>query len=139
MAPRAARPASPLRGSGDFHAWGDSNLYLRRQKDAIVLTIEHRAAPAPDPLRLQLGSGDDAHLAILDASVETHPRGDDEGDLDRLVLAKLAQADGPLTRAQLRAQLRVRNERLGDAMLRLAASGAVLREGDRWTVPVPTP
>ena len=42
-----------LRGSGDFHAWGDSNLYLRRQKDALLLTIEHRAAAAPDPLRIQ--------------------------------------------------------------------------------------
>jgi len=128
-----------LRGSGDFHAWGDSNLYVRRQKDAIVLTIEHRAAPAPDPLRLQLVSADDVCLSILDASAETDTLGDDQSDLDRLVLAKLAHADGPLTRAQLRAQLRVRNERLGDAMLRLTASGAVLREGDRWTVPVPTP
>ena len=35
-----------LRGSGDIHAFGDSNLYLRRHKDQLVLSSEHRAAPA---------------------------------------------------------------------------------------------
>jgi len=38
-----------LRGSGDLHAWGDSNLYLRRHQGALSLTIEHRAAPHPTP------------------------------------------------------------------------------------------
>jgi hypothetical protein len=34
-----------VRGSSAFHAWGDSNLYLRRDSyDHIVLTVEHRAA-----------------------------------------------------------------------------------------------
>jgi RecA-family ATPase len=28
-----------LRGSGDFHAWGDSNLYIRCHKDTLLLTI----------------------------------------------------------------------------------------------------
>src|SRR5262249_26372122 len=45
-----------LRGSGDLHAWGDSNLYLRRQQATLSLTIEHRAAPAPEPLALRLVS-----------------------------------------------------------------------------------
>jgi hypothetical protein len=31
--------------------------------------------------------------------------------------------------------LRVRNQRLGDALTRLCASGAVQRLGDRWAVP----
>ena len=35
-----------LRGSGDIHAFGDSNLYLRRTKEHLVLSSEHRAAPA---------------------------------------------------------------------------------------------
>jgi hypothetical protein len=37
------RPAS----TGDLRAWGDSNLYLRRRDRQIMLTIEHRSAPAP--------------------------------------------------------------------------------------------
>jgi hypothetical protein len=43
----AIRAGQALRGSSEFHAWGDSNLYLRRDSDdRIVLTVEHRAAPA---------------------------------------------------------------------------------------------
>src|ERR1700751_4117334 len=43
-----------LRGSSDIHAFGDSNLYLRRGKDPLVLTTEHRAAPASPPIPLAL-------------------------------------------------------------------------------------
>ena len=31
-----------LRGSGDIHAFGDSNLYLKRTKDHLILSSEHR-------------------------------------------------------------------------------------------------
>jgi hypothetical protein len=45
-------------GSSEFHAWGDSNLYLRRDSDdRIVLTVEHRAAAAMQgPALRPLGS-----------------------------------------------------------------------------------
>ena len=33
-----------LRGSSDIHAFGDSNLYLRRTKEHLVLSSEHRGA-----------------------------------------------------------------------------------------------
>ena len=39
-----------LRGSGDIHAFGDSNLYLRRSREHLVLSSEHRAAPASPPI-----------------------------------------------------------------------------------------
>jgi len=128
-----------LRGSGDFHAWGDSNLYLRRHKDTLLLTIEHRAAAAPDPLRLQLVAGDDIdpHLAIV--STVAPADADPPSEIDRRVLDLLTRAGRPLSRSQLRAELRVRNERLGDALSRLVAADAVVRAGDRWAVPVPTP
>lgn len=134
-----AQAGQSLRGSGDFHAWGDSNLYVRRQKDALLLTIEHRAAAAPDPLRLQLVAGDDAdvHLALAPGGASSEH--DAPRDLDPLVLGALGRAGRALSRSQLRAELRVRNERLGDALLRLVAIGAVIRTGDRWAVPVPGP
>ena len=34
-----------LRGSSDIHAFGDSNLYLRRGNEHLVLSTEHRAGP----------------------------------------------------------------------------------------------
>lgn len=49
-----ARGGQALRGSSEFHAWGDSNLYLRRQGDDLTLTIEHRAAPSQKPMRSNL-------------------------------------------------------------------------------------
>ena len=39
-----------LRGSSDLHAFGDSNLYLKRTKDRLLLSSEHRAAPASPPV-----------------------------------------------------------------------------------------
>jgi len=137
-----AQAGLALRGSGDFWAWGDSNLYVRRHKDALVLTIEHRAAAAPDPLRLHLVAGDnvDVHLAIAAvAGSDARTEDDAPPDLDRLLLDALGRAGRPLSRAQLRADLRVRNERLGDALVRLAATGDVVRAADRWAVPVPLP
>ena len=42
------RAGQALRGSSEFHAWGDSNLYLRRDGDDLSLAVEHRAAPSMD-------------------------------------------------------------------------------------------
>jgi len=134
-----AQAGLSLRGSGDFHAWGDSNLYIRRQKDALLLTIEHRAAAAPDPLRLQLVVGDDADVHLAVAASDAPAELDVPRDLDPLVLDALGRAGTALSRSQLRVELRVRNERLGDALVRLVATGAIVRAGDRWAVPVPIP
>lgn len=133
-----AQAGQSLRGSGDFHAWGDSNLYVRRQKDDLVLTIEHRAAAAPEPLRLQLVASDDAVVHLALASGDAPGEHEAPRDLDPIVLDALGRAGCGLSRSQLRAELRVRNERLGDALVRLAATGAVIRDGARWAVPVPS-
>ena len=47
--------------------------------------------------------------------------------------AQFAAPDGD----RKRAELRVRNERLGQALTRLAVTGAIVRAGDRWDIPVP--
>jgi hypothetical protein len=134
----AAQPGQSLRGSGDFFAWADSLLYMRRQREKLLLTVEHRAAPAPDPVALTLvGDDDNVHLEIV-TDDDDHRATNVERDpsaLDRAILDALTVARQPLPRADLRARLRVRNERLGQALTRLASSGAVKRHGDRWAVP----
>jgi hypothetical protein len=149
--PAGAQAGQGLRGSGDFHAWGDSNLYLRRTHGQLALTIEHRAASAPEPLTLALvHDGGDPHLQIVPgrglggATPDAQRCG--EPPLDELVLHLLGEATTPKTRTELRVALRVRNERLGDALERLSAAGAIQRLGDRWirsavsvAVPVPSP
>jgi hypothetical protein len=130
--PAGAQAGLGLRGSGDLHAWGDSNLYLRRARDSLVLTIEHRAAAAPEPLSLSLVADNlGAHLQILDHAAPVPPA----NDLEAKLLTALAAA--PLSRAALRAALRMRNERLGLLLTRLADSGRIVRRGDHWAVPVP--
>ena len=56
-----------LRGSSDIHAFGDSNLYLRRTKEHLVLSSEHRAAPASPPVSLELVATDaeTTHLEVI--------------------------------------------------------------------------
>ncbi len=50
----ATRPGQALRGSSELHAWGDSNLYLRRRDKQIVMTVEHRAAPGLNDIEIEL-------------------------------------------------------------------------------------
>jgi hypothetical protein len=135
--PAGLQAGQGLRGSSDFHAWTDSALYLRRQRDQLLLTVEHRAAPAPDPLPLALLAGNGyPHLEIL-----SHPpEAADAPPLAARILAAIDQLGGTATRDALRSALHIRNERLGPELTRLVASGALARTTAGWTrVPVPPP
>jgi hypothetical protein len=126
-----------LRGSGDFFAWADSLLYMRRHRGRLLMTVEHRGAPTPEPVALTLAGEQDPHLDI-DVDAEPDSRRDNPPEpppLDQILVDVLAHAEAPLTRPQLRARLRVRNERLGEVLARLAAAGVIRRLGDRWGVP----
>lgn len=119
-----------LRGSGDFHAWTDSSLYLRRLRGDILLTVEHRSASAPDPVTLRLvGDDDDAHLEVVDHAP------DDTGDgavaLETRILGAL-EAGKPLTRGALRERLSVKNERLGPVLSALERAGRIERRAEGW-------
>ncbi len=62
-----------LRGSGDLHAFGDSNLYLRRVKNRLLLSSEHRAAAASPPVYLELAANaQTTHLEVL-AGLQDEP------------------------------------------------------------------
>jgi hypothetical protein len=132
-----------LRGSGDFFAWVDTALSLRRHRQQLVLAVEHRAARAPAPVPLALvGTEHDLHLAIVGGEEPGAPATPPApADLDTAVLGALAHAPAAgLPRGTLRAALRVRNERLGEALTRLAAAGHIARDGDAWVrraVPAP--
>ena len=68
-----AHPGQGLRGSSDLHAWGDSNLYLHRQKDRpTLLTIEHRFASSPSPLSMRITPepGGGAHIEVSEVLEE---------------------------------------------------------------------
>lgn len=122
-----------LRGSSDFHAWGDSNLYLRRRGHDLLLTIEHRAAPAPPPLTLSLAE-QPLHLEIREPDSQPHSR----HSLEQRILAALQH--GPHRLAQLRAAVEARKQSVVQALRSLEANGQLVRQPDGWTLaPPPNP
>ena len=117
-----------LRGSSDLHAFGDSNLYLKRTKDRLLLSSEHRAAPASPPVYLELVATNvqTAHLEVV-----AEPHDHQPASLPEQVLSLLA--DGPvLTRARLRDLLGVKNERLGQALESLEQAGRLRHTPAGW-------
>ncbi len=130
-----ARPGLALRGSSDIHAFGDSNLYLARKDDKLTLTIEHRAAASPEPLTLQLVSrpdGSATHLEIASSTSADDKPVDQPPPLADQVVALLAKTSTPLYRARLRAELRVNNHRLGQALASLERAGTIVRTDQGW-------
>lgn len=123
-----------LRGSSDLHAFGDTNLYLRRlaSDGPLELRIEHRAAPCPPPLRLHLRTDDTGVRLrarfVCDDGVPTDP-------LRERTLALLRHATTPLSSDALRTTLGVRKQTLLALLHRLAADGVLRRAGrEGWLV-----
>jgi len=117
-----------LRSSGDIHAFGDSNLYLRRTRERLVLSSEHRAAPAAAPVYLDLvaTNAETTHLEVVAELREEKWRGLEEQVLDLLPQGTV------LTRAKLRDCLTVQNERLGMALASLERAGRLCHTPAGW-------
>ncbi|HJN12418.1 MAG TPA: AAA family ATPase [Pirellulaceae bacterium] len=117
-----------LRGSSDIHAFGDSNLYLRRSRDRLVLSSEHRAAAASPPVSLELVATNPqtTHLAVI-AEIQAEGK----HSLQEQVIALLTNG-AVLTRAKLRDTLSVKNQRLGEALESLEQAGRIRRTTAGW-------
>jgi hypothetical protein len=125
-----------LRGSGDIHAFGDSNLYLRRARDQLVLTSEHRAAPAAPPVTLELITTDAAttHLEVV-GDVGTGSTLRNGPGPQRSLEERVLELLGPgvtVTRAKLRESLGVKNQRLGAALESLERAGRLCHTPGGW-------
>jgi len=127
-----AHPGQALRGSGDLHAFGDDNAYLACKEDCFVLTIEHRAAKAPEPVAVRLVSRPDGSATHLELRGPVHAPADPSRALADAVAEVLARADGPLPRTAIRSAVRVNNQRLGDVLDRLERLGEVFRTSRGW-------
>jgi len=134
-----ARGGQALRGSSDLHGWGDSNLYLRRKGNNLLLSIEHRAAAGIDNLPVAL-QGDDETLALH--LLDENPTPED-GDTtptptprERLKHA-LAEARAPMTIRELRDAAKMRTERLCETLHALVESGDVIKDRDGYRLRTP--
>jgi hypothetical protein len=132
-----AQPGQALRGSSDLHAFGDSNAYLARQQERLILTCEHRAARAPEPITLELVCTPEGHQAHLEARCERAP--DPAASLSERALRVLQNGSKPISRKALRDTLRVNNQRLGEALETLKHQGAVVQTDRGWMAVRTTP
>lgn len=119
-----SRPGQGLRGSSDLHAFGDSNLYLARSEDELVLTVEHRSAAAIDKVRLQLDAGDHVHLRVIGNPVAAAAQ-ESTRTLEEKIVEYLGAEAKPIARNDLRGRLRTNNQRFGQALATLLANGRV--------------
>jgi len=120
------RAGQALRGSSDFHAWGDSNLYLRRERERLTLSVEHRAHPPIGELGLTLrhderGTGlviDDRHPAT-DTAPTTTP--------GARITDALERATRPLSHSELRAAAKLRTQIFCQHLSALIERGKVVK------------
>jgi len=136
-----SRLGQALRGSGDLWAWSDDNAYLVRNADRLVLHLEHRSAPAPEPIALRLidaqGDGAALHLEILQPTATAVACGHtiSPPSLEEQIIEALrVAAPNPLTRDALRKTLHVNNHRLGQSLRTLEAQGRIRRCNAGWTI-----
>lgn len=133
------RAGQALRGSSEFHAWGDSNLYLRRAGEQLTLSVEHRAAASITALSVQLAVDGEAVALIAD-----HPPADPAQGLappiagspttEQTLEAHLAAATSPMTASALRKLCRVRNATVTAALADLVAAGRVRKDATGYVI-----
>jgi RecA-family ATPase len=119
------RPGQALRGSSEFHAWGDSNLYLNKGEDALTLTVEHRAAAAIPAITLGLAKR--AHAVALEILQRSPPSKPVPSSVDERIIAALSGVDRPLPFAELRALCRIRSATIYARLDALVAAGRLAK------------
>ena len=127
------RGGQALRGSSEFHAWGDSNLYLHRHGDEISLAIEHRAAPSHGGISLSLNAnGDDVALSVVDRvaqSIDQSPVSAGEK-----IHTALATASAPISLTELRSACGIRKATLLRCLSTLIAEGRILKSAAGYSL-----
>jgi hypothetical protein len=124
------RAGQALRGSSEFHAWGDSNLYLRRHGDDLTLTVEHRAAPAIPTITLELAQHANAlALEVLERRTQPTPA---PSSVDERITSALTNVGRPLPLSELRALCRVRNATLYQRLVALTAAGRLVKSAEGY-------
>jgi hypothetical protein len=120
-----ARSGQALRGSSEFHAWGDSNLYLRRNGDRISLSIEHRAAPSQGGIPLRLVS--DGPHAALEIDDRPPPPAQPSESPEQRVLNALSGATEPIGFSALRRACHIRTSTICDVLASLTRDGRIVK------------
>lgn len=133
----AAHPMQAFRGSSDFSAWSDTNMHLARKTSRLVLSIEHRSAPAPEPLALVLRAEPAPHMVVLDAQQNQQDNTTTNDTLTGEIQAMLQASARPLTTVDIRQRLAKRKADVVAALEQLRAQGVLQRQVNGWMLEKP--
>lgn len=135
----AAYPAQALRGSSDFAAWSDTNLCLSRHGERLMLFVEHRSAPAPEPLTLRLATDPAPHLVVIDSTggADEQQTNQPTDVLQTQLLEQLRSNPQPVPTVRLRERLGRRKADIIRALDQLRLRGSVQRTSAGWTTSDP--
>lgn len=121
------RAGQALRGSSEFHAWGDSNLYLRRNKaEQLTLTIEQRAGVSRGGIAIELKS-EGASVALRLAERVEETASAPVLLLPDRILATLGSETTPLSLRRLRDRCQSRTSSTAIALDQLVTAGQVAK------------
>ena len=125
----ATRPGQALRGSSELHAWGDSNLYLRRRDRQTLMTVEHRAARGLEDIEIELMEDGEQPAFRLRQPPPAGGAPQPETPEGR-VLKALAAARTPLSQRQIRERAATRHKTVGAILQRLVREGRIERDAE---------
>jgi hypothetical protein len=126
------RAGQALRGSSEFHAWGDSNLYLRRLENELTLTVEHRAAPSLPPIDLELAQRGESLALEVRATANPVCEASPPSSVDERILSAFGQSDHPIPAAELRALCSIRKATFYARLLDLTRAGRLVRSPEGY-------
>jgi hypothetical protein len=129
------RGGQALRGSSEFHAWGDSNLFLRRKNDQLLLDIEHRSQKGQNAIPLMLDVKEHS-LALIPSSdiQDNHTALSKKQDYTDRVLQSLRASKSPLRIRQIRDQCHIRTATLSEILKALVNSNKILKTKHGWAI-----
>ena len=127
----AARAGQALRGSGELFAWCDSMVYVRRRRQQIFMSVEHRAAAARDDIELELATCEHGP-ALRTREAAPRVQAEPAGDPGTRIVQLLDDATRPLSQRQLRQRAGLRNETVSSTLRQLCGAGTVIRSRDGY-------
>jgi len=132
----AANPNQAYRGSSDFAAWSDSNLFITRRGDRLTLAVEHRSARSPESISMKLEDEPAPHLVVLGQESAQSTRAE-SNPLAGQITTLLESVSRPMTTVELRKRLRRRKSDVVEAIDCLRTAGVIQRGANGWQLSTP--
>lgn len=124
------RAGQTLRGSSEFHAWGDSNLYLQRGRDErLTLTAEHRSESSKAGIALELWESGEI-LALREIADLQPPALSPDEKIHQI----LSEADSPLTLDKIRKLSKLRRNTVCEIVRNLVAEKRATKEAQGYRI-----